>query len=145
MAEISEGAVRVAGDLRVLVGRLRRRLREVADVGDLSPSQVSVLSRLEKGGGASASDLAALERVRPQSMAATLAVLDQHGLIRRDADPGDGRRQLVSLTVAGRERVEGTRAAREEWLARALQDRYTDAERRILVDALALLDRLTQP
>jgi DNA-binding MarR family transcriptional regulator len=145
VAEISEQAVRVAAELRVAVGRLRRRLREVADIGELTPSQVSVLSLLDKGGGASASDLAALERVRPQSMAATLAVLDQHGLVRRDHDPEDGRRQLVSLTTEGRERVQGTRQAREEWLARALQDRYSDAERRALLDALALLDRLLHP
>jgi DNA-binding MarR family transcriptional regulator len=144
MAETSEAAVRVAGQLRVMVGRLRRRLREIADAQDLTPAQVSVLGRLEKTGGASASDLAVLERVWPQSMAVTLAPLEQAGLIRRDLDPEDGRRQLVSLTAAGRERVEGTRRAREEWLARALQDRYTDAERRTLADALALLDRLTQ-
>jgi DNA-binding MarR family transcriptional regulator len=145
MGEISEQAARTAAELRVVVGRLRRRLREIADAGDLTPSQVSVLSLLEKGGGASASDLAALERVRPQSMAATLAVLDRQGLIRRDPDPEDGRRQLVSLSAAGREVVQGTRQAREEWLARALQDRYSDAERRTILSALALLDRLIRP
>jgi len=144
VGEISEQAARAASELRVLVGRLRRRLREVADAGDLTPSQLSVLSRLEKEGGASASDLAALERVRPQSMAATLAALDQHGLIRRDPDAEDGRRQLVSLTTAGREVVQGTRQAREEWLARSLQDRYTEPERRRILEALTLLDRLTK-
>ena len=60
-------------------------------------------------------------------------------------DPDDGRRQLVSLTAAGIDRVEGTRAAREEWLARALQDRYTDAERSTLAEGLGLLHRLTRP
>jgi DNA-binding MarR family transcriptional regulator len=141
---VSVEATRAAHEVRVVFGRLRRRLREIAGAHDLTPSQVSVLSRLDKDGPASASELAAAERIRPQSMAATLAVLAQHGLIRRDADPGDGRRQLVSLTAAGTERIEGDRQAREEWLARTLQERYTDAERRTVLEGLALLDRLTQ-
>jgi hypothetical protein len=33
----------------------------------------------------------------------------------------DGRRQIVEVTAAGRERVEGARQAREEWLTNALQ------------------------
>jgi DNA-binding MarR family transcriptional regulator len=143
--DISESAARAARDLRVVVSRVRRRLKEVYDAGDLTPSQTSVLSRLDKDGAASASDLAAAERVRPQSMAATLAALDEHGLIQRRADPGDGRRQLISLSDAGRELIDDSRQAREEWLSRALQDRYTEAERRTLIEALALLDRLTQP
>jgi DNA-binding MarR family transcriptional regulator len=143
--DISGSAAQAARDLRVVFSRLRRRLREVYDTGELTPSQTSVLSRLGKEGPASASVLAAAERVRPQSMAATLAALDQLGFVQREPDPQDGRRQLVSLTTAGIERVEGSRAAREEWLARALQDRYTDAERRTLVEGLGLLHRLTQP
>jgi DNA-binding MarR family transcriptional regulator len=144
VAAISEPAVRAAHDLRVVLSRLRRRLREVAGTQDLTPSQTSVLSRLDKDGAASASALAAAERVRPQSMAAILRALDQHGFIQRHPDPADGRRQLVTLTAAGHERLRGDRLAREEWLARALQDRYTDAERRTITAALALLDRLTQ-
>ncbi|WP_055590618.1 MarR family winged helix-turn-helix transcriptional regulator [Streptacidiphilus griseoplanus] len=141
---ISGSAAQAARDLRVVFSRLRRRLAEVHDTGELSPSQTSVLTRLGKEGPATGSVLAAAERVRPQSMAATLAALDQHGLIRRDPDPEDGRRQLVSLTPAGRERVEGTLQAREEWLARTLQDHCTEEERQTVLQALALLERVTR-
>ena len=88
MASVSQtSAAEVARDLRVVFSRLRRRMQVVGRADDLTPSQVAVLTRLGKDGTGSASTLAAAEGVRPQSMAATLAALDQHGLIRRDAGP----------------------------------------------------------
>jgi DNA-binding MarR family transcriptional regulator len=141
---VSESAARAARDLRVVFSRLRRRIREVAGDEELTPSQVSALTLISKGGAATASTLASAEGVRPQSMAATLAVLEQLGLIRRSPDPDDGRRQLVTLTEAGRERVEGDQQAREEWLTRALQDRYTEEERQTVLAALSLMERLTR-
>ncbi len=143
MAETGESAVRAAREVRVVFSRLRRRLREVYDTRELTPTQTSVLSRLGKDGPASASALAAAERVRPQSMAATLAALAERALIRRRPDPDDGRRLLVSLTGAGQEFLDDTRRAGEEWLARAMQDRFTERERRTVVEAMALLDKLT--
>jgi DNA-binding MarR family transcriptional regulator len=142
---VSASAVRAARDVQVLFSRLRRRLRELYDTRELTPSQIAVLSRLGKGGPASTSDLASAERVRPQSMAATVAALDERGLIQRHPDPGDGRRLLVSLTGAGREFFDDKQRAGEEWLARALQDRCTEAERRTVIEAMALLERLTPP
>jgi DNA-binding MarR family transcriptional regulator len=144
MDGIGESAVVAARDLRVVFSRLRRRLRDVAIGGDLTPSQTAVLTRLWKEGASSASALAGAERVRPQSMAAIVAALDRCGLIERTPDPEDGRRQVVSLTEAGRERAESDRQVREEWLARAMQERYSETERRIILDALSLLERLTE-
>ncbi|MGW0883547.1 MarR family winged helix-turn-helix transcriptional regulator [Streptomyces sp. NPDC002671] len=145
MAHISDSAARTARDLRVVFSRLRRRIREVAQDAGLTPSQESALSLVGKHGAATASALAAAEGVRPQSMATTLAALDQHGLIRRAPDPADGRRQLVTLTEAGRARVEGNKQLREEWLARAFEDRYTEDERQTILKAMELLERLSQP
>ena len=142
MAGIPESAVVAASELRVVFSRLRRRLRDVTDVGELTPSQTSVLSRLAKGGPVSASDLAAAEQVRPQSMAATLGGIDRHGLIRREPDPYDGRRRLISLTDAGRAVIVGSRRAREEWIARALAEDFSEGERQTIIEALTLLDRL---
>ncbi|WP_181806515.1 MarR family winged helix-turn-helix transcriptional regulator [Streptomyces shenzhenensis] len=145
MAEISDSAVRTARDLRVMFSRMRRRIHEVAQDADLTPSQESALTLVSKHGAATAGALAAAEGVRPQSMAATLAALDQQGLIRRSPDPADGRRQLVTLTEAGRARAEGNLQARDEWLARAFQERYTEDERRTLRTAIELLERLSHP
>lgn len=144
MDGIGESAVAAARDIRVVFSRLRRRLRDVAVGQDLTPSQTAVLTRLWKEGASSASALAGAERVRPQSMATILAALAQRGLIERTPDPEDGRRQVVSLTEAGRERAESDRQVREEWLARAMQERYSERERRIILDALSLLERLTE-
>ncbi|WP_392967935.1 MarR family winged helix-turn-helix transcriptional regulator [Streptomyces sp. LN245] len=143
-AGVSDSAARAAQDLRVAFSLLRRRIREVSEAQDLTPSQISALTLVSKSGAATASALAAAEGVRPQSMAATLAALDRFGLIQRNPDPGDGRRQLVTLTDAGRERVEGTRQARSEWLARAFEERCTEDERQTVIEAMALLERLTR-
>lgn len=142
---LSPSSVRAARDLRVAVSRLRRRLVDVADTHELTPSQLSVLSRLGKEGPASASDLAAAERIRPQSVAATLAVLEERALVIRRPDPGDGRRQLVSLSPAGTALFDDRRRHREEWLSRALEERLTESERQTVIDAAALLERLTHP
>lgn len=144
-SQVPETAVRAARDLRVLVPRLRRRLKEITADEDLTASQTSALARLSKEGASSASALAGAERVRPQSMAATLAGLQERGLVQRAPDPDDGRRQVITLTESGRDRAEGAQAAREEWLAHALQERYTEAERTTITEALSLLDRLSQP
>jgi DNA-binding MarR family transcriptional regulator len=142
---LAPSSVRAARDLRVAVSRLRRRLVDVADTHELTPSQLSVLSRLGKEGPASASDLAAAERIRPQSVAATLAVLEERALVIRRPDPGDGRRQLVSLSPAGTALFDDRRRHREEWLSRALEERLTESERQTVIDAAALLERLTHP
>jgi DNA-binding MarR family transcriptional regulator len=142
-AVISASSVRAARELRVFVSRLRRRLKDELDNGELTPSQLSLVSRLAKDGPATASALAAAERVRPQSVAATLAVLEERDLVRRRQDPADGRRQLVSLTQTGQELFTDRRRSTEEWLTRALQETYTEAERRTIIEATALLERLS--
>jgi Transcriptional regulators len=87
-----------AEDLRVLVGKLRRRLREEAHVGDFTPSQVQVLSLLEREGPATVTTLARIQGMRPQSMGETLSVLKAAGLVSGAPDPNDGRQTVLSLT-----------------------------------------------
>ncbi|MFF5278101.1 MarR family winged helix-turn-helix transcriptional regulator [Streptomyces sp. NPDC000133] len=141
---VSESAARAAREVRVVYSRLRRRMRETYDPGDLTPSQTSVISRLDKDGEASVSDLAAAERVRHQSVAATVGVLVERGLVARRQDPEDGRRQLVFVTDSGHVFLEDRRRAGEGWLTRALEDQCTEEERRTLLQATALLERIVR-
>jgi DNA-binding MarR family transcriptional regulator len=129
----------LAHELRDTVGRLVRRLR--LEPGPPVP-QLTVLGRLDRHGPASVSDLAAAERMRPQSMAQTVHDLETAGLVLRRPDPDDRRRAFVELTDAGRELLHATRARREGWLTAALERELSAAERAQLAQALALLGRV---
>lgn len=131
---------RLASELRMVLGHLVRRLRAERR---FSLSQAAVLGRLDREGTQSIGDLAVAERVRPQSMTQTIADLEADGLIERHADPGDGRRTLVELTEQGRLTLEADRRQREGWLARAIAEDLSQAEQRVLVQALDLLRRLS--
>ncbi|MEC4591687.1 MarR family transcriptional regulator [Nitrospirillum amazonense] len=130
-----------AVELRVVMGLLRRKLREQANVGDLTPSQIAVLRRLD-GGPATVTALAKAEGVRSQSMGATVAALEAAGLVMGSPDPADGRQTLWDLTPACRERVRVGRALHEDWLFRAMRARLTATERAELGRAIDLLKRL---
>lgn len=143
MAIVAEGvelkSAIVARDLAVLVGRLRRQFRNVYGDDDLTPTQVSVMSRLHRDGPSVASALANAERVRPQSMAATLAALESEGLIARLPDPADGRRAIVSLTDGGAALVEGRIRFSEGWLAGAVQQNVNPSDLDLVQEALRIL------
>lgn len=137
-------ASRSAYQLRLLVSRLRRRLKETYESHDLTPSQISVISRLSHEGPATTSDLAVAEQVRRQSMAVVVSVLEERGLVRREPDPHDGRRQLIVLTAATVEELEGSRQLRDSWLADALQRNFSQRELGVIDEALTLLARMPE-
>ena len=132
----------LATDLRAVVGKLKRRLREQGAAGDLTQSQTSVLLHLEKDGPATTSGLARTEAMRPQSMASVIAALEAAGLVSGAPDPKDRRQTLLSLTDACREQIRKGRTARQDWLTRTLQAQLSSQEQGELGAAVRLLERL---
>jgi DNA-binding MarR family transcriptional regulator len=135
----SDDPAALAAALRMVLGRLWRRLR--AENG-FPLTQGAVLARLEREGPQSTAELAAAERVRPQSMGQTVAELEVQGLISRHPDPSDGRRVLLELTDDGRAALGRDRQRREGWLASAIDQSTDEAERRALARAIVVLERL---
>jgi DNA-binding MarR family transcriptional regulator len=134
----------VAAALRVSIGMLLRRLRQVRPADELSLPESSALARLDRTGPATPGALAKLEQISPQSMGATLGTLEGRGLIERHPDPADGRRVVMSVTAAGLEVLRSRRSARAERLAQALSAGFTPAEVSLLGAAAPLLERLAQ-
>jgi DNA-binding MarR family transcriptional regulator len=134
----------VAGALRVSIGLLLRRLRQVQAGDDLTLPESSALARLDRGGPTTPGALAKLEQISPQSMGATLAALEARGLVQRRPDPGDGRRAVISATEAGLQTLRNRRNARTQRLARALSAGFTRPELEQLMAAAPLLERLAQ-
>jgi DNA-binding MarR family transcriptional regulator len=134
----------VAEALTVSLRLLIRRARQVPLTGELTAPQTAALVRLDAGGPSTASALAKLEQISPQSMGATLAALEQHRLVFRQADPDDRRRVVLSISAAGLSVLRNRRSARTERLAHALADGFTPGELAQLMSVAPLLERLAQ-
>ena len=80
--------------------------------------------------------------VRPQSMGATVSTLEAAGFVIGTPDPADGRQTILSLTNTCREWIKASRAAREDWLFRAIRTKLTPAQQQELVTTVTLLNRL---
>jgi DNA-binding MarR family transcriptional regulator len=141
MPAVDQPTEDVAGALLLCVGLLRRRLRQIPVTGGLSFPETAALGRLDRGGPATAADLARQEQISPQSMGATLGELEARGLVTRQPDPSDGRRILLSISALGKRELNRRRHARVEQIAQGLAD-FTDAELEQLAVAAPLIERL---
>lgn len=134
----------IAAALRVAIGLLTRRMRQVRTEDELTLPETSALARLDRGGPTTASALARVEQISPQSMGATLAALEARGLVGRRPDPQDGRRSVISATEAGLRLLRARRHAKTDHLARALEAEFTPAELGQLTAVTPLIERLAQ-
>lgn len=135
-------SLELAQRLRLSADVLRRTVRNARTFGNVPRRHEAALSQLRRKGPASIADLARMEQVRPQSMGLTIAELAESGLVVKEPDPADRRRELVSLTDEGKQMVAAIGEERDQDLARLLDRNLTAAERRTVAEALDLLARV---
>jgi DNA-binding MarR family transcriptional regulator len=128
--------------LRVGIGAFKRRTQEATAEGDLTSPQLTALSRLDRLGPLTTAELARREQITPQAMGATIASLEQRGLVIRRPDAGDGRRSILSLTPAGQAAISSGRSAIVDKVAGVLAKSFTSEEIATLDAAARLIERL---
>jgi DNA-binding MarR family transcriptional regulator len=137
-----ELTLNTASDLRIVLGKLKRRLREEYNAGEITLSQLAVLSHLDRNGPATVTTLAKAEGVRPQSMGATVATLEAAGLVSGSSDPNDGRQTVLCITPLCRGKIDAAQAGKQDWLFRSIQAKLTPLEQDQLASAVQLLKKL---
>ena len=136
------GARETAGRLRVAIGAFKRRVWEASAAGELSGPQLTALSRLDRQGPVTTAELARREQISPQAMGATIASLEDLGLVARSADLADGRRSILSLTPEGLAAIRSGRNALVDRITVVLEESFTVEETEVLNAAAPLIQRL---
>ena len=142
------GRARAAGTERALaagiaagVERLIGLLRSLSPADGLSATAAATLATLERSGPRRLTALAVQGGVTQPAMTQLIARLEDAGLVRREADPADGRVVQVRLTDQGRDTLARRRAVRAERLA-VILDRISPQDRAALGAALPAIDAL---
>jgi DNA-binding MarR family transcriptional regulator len=107
-------------DFAQALGQLVRRVRAAAAEHELSLTEAAVMARLAKNGPATTAELARAESVKPQSMGATVAALEDLGMVERKPHPTDGRQVNIVLTARGAAVRKSSKDAKRTWLAQAI-------------------------
>jgi DNA-binding MarR family transcriptional regulator len=128
-------------DFTRAVGLLVRRLRAAAAAQELSLTESAVMARLSTDGPATTAELARAEGIRPQSMGATVAALEERGMVERTPHPTDGRQVNIELTANGVAVRKSAREAKRTWLAQAIAE-LDDRERQTLSAAVDVIKKL---
>jgi DNA-binding MarR family transcriptional regulator len=146
MTKTSAELARTAIDLRMAVGRIGRRLRQLyATTGaatDPGFLEVAILIRLDRLGPLTSRALADIESVTPQAIGTALSTLQQRGFVVRAQDPNDGRKVISTITDSGRRTVAGREHAVNEHMRRTLNNSFDASERAQIAAVIPLLERI---
>lgn len=131
-----------ASALRVTIARIYRALR-LSTTSGITPSQGSVLFRIEQSEPVRMGVLAHHERITPATLSKVVDSLESLGLVERVPDPLDGRVTLLKVSRAGRDFTEAQRRASTRALEQALAE-LTPSDRDALLHSMSSLERLAE-
>ncbi|HKC67632.1 MAG TPA: MarR family transcriptional regulator [Bacteroidia bacterium] len=133
----------LSSSLREVVGTIHKGLRKQSSaVSSYSMTETETIGHLYRNPALLPTELAALTRVKTQSMSQILAKLEEQAIIKRTPSKKDKRKVYISLTPFGKKMVLQTRYERDEWLKDIIETSLTEKEKELLVKVLPVLNKL---
>jgi len=135
----------IANHLTNELSRLIKLLRSKAkNKNSLSLTERSTLGLVYANAEILPSELATTEKVTAQSMSQILNRLFKLGFIKRNPSKTDKRKVFITITATGKKEIEKNKQEKREWLAQAISEKLSSKEKRTLIDAVAVLNSLTE-
>jgi len=119
--DVTSDPLAVANQLRPVLLRLARELRQETEGLGITSRQVTLLWLIRNRAGLSLRELAAEERISAPALSGHVDRLVTAGLVERVRDVGDRRRVGLELTEDGARLLKRVRARRTTWLADRLR------------------------
>ncbi len=133
----------LSSSLRAVVSALHKGLRkQLYSVNTYSMTELETIRHLAKNPSLLPSELAALTRIKTQSMSQILNKLERQDVIKRTASTEDRRKVYISLTDSGMKLVQQARYHRDEWLKDLIEETLTEDEKTLLAKVLPVLHKL---
>ncbi|HVC39198.1 MAG TPA: MarR family transcriptional regulator [Candidatus Dormibacteraeota bacterium] len=132
-----------AARLRMLIGKLSRRLSRVQAGAGLTPTELAVLAAVARRGPLGLAELSSREGINPTMLSRIASKLGDGGLVARQTDPRDRRAAQLVATEQGRRLHRRIRAERNDILSQRLRS-LPPRQRQLVIDALPALEALTE-
>jgi DNA-binding MarR family transcriptional regulator len=136
---MAEEDVELVSALRNVVTKLSRAQRmEAMRAAGMPHSHITLLSTLEREGTMTPTELSLAEGVKMPVMTRALAAVVKRGFVRRERHPVDGRQVLLELSESGREALQLSRGAINDWYLMHLSRLDASGRSALLESVLAL-------
>jgi DNA-binding MarR family transcriptional regulator len=135
----------LSSSLRSVVSALHKGLRKQAhSTNTYSMTELETIGHLSRSSSLLPTELAALTRIKTQSMSQILKKMEEQGVIKRTPSGEDKRKVFISLTAAGKKLVEKVKYDKDEWLKGAIEKSLTAKEKEQLAKVLPVLNKLIE-
>ena len=116
----------------------------MSSVNTYSMTEIETIGHLARSGSLLPTELAALTRIKTQSMSQILKEMEEDRIIKRTPSKEDKRKVYISLTAFGKNLVEKAKYDKDEWLKTAIDNALTEKEKDLLAKAIPVLSKIIE-